>query len=75
MGPHPPSLREFIMKGLPVRGARAATNKATKAKGNPFGKPETKANEAKEMKMVGGNKAAYAKMEKKYENETPKRKK
>jgi hypothetical protein len=61
MGPHPPSLREFIMKGLPVRGARAATNKANKAKGNPFGKPE-----AKEM-MMGG------KMGKKVE--VPKRKK
>lgn len=70
MGPHPPALREFIMKGLPVRGSRAATNKA---KANPFGKPETKANEAKEMKMVGGKKAAYAKMEKKFE--VPKRKK
>jgi hypothetical protein len=49
------------MKGLPVRGARAATNKANKAKGNPFGKPE-----AKEMMMSG-------KMGKKVE--VPKRKK
>jgi hypothetical protein len=48
------------MKGLPVRGARAATNKATKAKGNPFGKPEAK-------EMMGG------KMGKKVE--VPKRKK
>lgn len=33
---------------------------------NPFGKPDTKANEAKEKKMVPGKKA-YAAMEKKYE--------
>jgi len=35
-------------------------------KSNPFGKPETKANERKEMKMAG-SKSAYGRMEKKYE--------
>lgn len=53
-----------MKKGMPVRGSRTATSKS---KAMPFGKPETKANEAKEMKMVGGNKAAYARMEKKME--------
>jgi len=38
---------------------------ATK-KANPFGKGESKKMEAAEKKMAGG-KAAYAKMEKKYE--------
>lgn len=38
---------------------------ATK-KMNPFGKPDTKKNEAAEKKMVPGKKA-YAAMEKKYE--------
>ena len=38
---------------------------ATK-KMNPFGKPDTKKNEAAEKKMVPGKKA-YAKMEAKYE--------
>ena len=58
------------MKSMPMRGERTATNKAKKA--NPFGKPETKKNEAAEMKMVGGNKKAYAAMEKKYEPGMPK---
>lgn len=52
------------MKSMPMRNQRTATNKS---KGNPFGKPETKANEAAEMKMAGGNKKVYAKMEAKYE--------
>jgi hypothetical protein len=53
------------MAMMPMRGQRTATNKAKKA--NPFGKPETKKNEAAEMKMVGGNKKAYAKMEARFE--------
>ena len=52
------------MKSMPMRGERTATNKAKRA--NPFGKPETKKNEAAEMKMAPGKKA-YAAMEKKYE--------
>ena len=52
------------MKSMPMRGQRTATNKV---KGNPFGKPETKKNEAAEMKMAGGNKKVYAAMEKKFE--------
>lgn len=40
-------------------------NMATK-KMNPFGKPDTKKNEAAEKKMVPGKKA-YAAMEKKFE--------
>ena len=47
-----------------MRGERTATHNAKKA--NPFGKPETKKNEAKEKKMVPGKKA-YAAMEKKME--------
>lgn len=42
-----------------------ATKPAMK-KANPFGKPDTKKNEAAEKKMAG-SKAAYAKMEKKFE--------
>ena len=52
------------MATMPMRGQRTATNKAKKA--NPFGKPETKKNEAAEMKMAGSKKA-YAKMEAKFE--------
>jgi len=58
------------MKSMPMRGERTATHNAKKA--NPFGKPETKKNEKAEMKMVGGNKKAYAKMEAKYEPGMPK---
>jgi hypothetical protein len=61
------------MAMMPMRGQRTATNKAKKA--NPFGKPETKKNEAAEMKMVGGDKKAYAAMEAKYEPGMPKGKK
>lgn len=50
------------MKAMPMRGQRTATNKA---KGNPFGKGESKAMEAKEKMMAKGK--AYAAMEKKYE--------
>ncbi len=53
------------MKSMPMRGQRTATNKA-KAKANPFGKGESKKMEAAEKKMAG-SKAAYAKMEKKFE--------
>jgi hypothetical protein len=52
------------MKSMPMRGQRTATNKAKKA--NPFGKPETKKNEAAEMKMAP-TKKAYAKMEARFE--------
>lgn len=52
-----------MMKSMPVRGQRTATNKA---KANPFGKGESKKMEAAEKKMAG-SKSAYAKMEKKYE--------
>ena len=52
-----------MMKSMPKRGQRTATNKA---KANPFGKGESKKMESAEKKMAGG-KAAYAKMEKMYE--------
>ena len=55
-----------MMKSLPMRGQRTATNKANKAKPNPFGKGESMKMEAMEKKMAGGKKA-YAAMEKKYE--------
>jgi len=51
------------MKAMPMRGQRTATNKA---KSNPFGKPDTKKNEAAEKKMAP-TKKAYAKMEAKFE--------
>lgn len=50
------------MKSMPMRGQRTATNKA---KGNPFGKGESKMMEAKEKMMAKGK--SYAAMEKKYE--------
>ena len=57
-----------------MKHAKAGMHKMTdgkmmknSAKGNPFGKPEAKKNEAAEMKMAGGNKKVYAKMEAKYE--------
>jgi hypothetical protein len=50
------------MKAMPMRGQRTATNKA---KGNPFGKGESKMMEAKEKMMAKGK--SYAAMEKKYE--------
>lgn len=52
-----------MMKSMPKRGQRTATNKA---KMNPFGKGESKKMEAMEKKMTG-SKAAYAKMEKMHE--------
>ena len=52
------------MRDMQKRGARTATNKAKRE--NAFGKGESKAMEAKEMKMAGSKKA-YAAMEKKYE--------
>jgi len=54
-----------MMKSLPMRGQRTATNKASKAKANPFGKGESKMMEAKEKMMAKGK--SYAAMEKKYE--------
>jgi|APGre2960657373_1045057.scaffolds.fasta_scaffold136786_2 hypothetical protein len=49
------------MKSMPMRGERTATHNAKKA--NPFGKPETKKNEAAGMKMMPGKKP-YAAMAK-----------
>ncbi len=52
-----------MMKSMPKRGQRTATNKA---KMNPFGKGESAKMEAAERKMAP-TKAAYAKMEKMHE--------
>ena len=52
-----------MMKSMPKRGQRTATNKA---KMNPFGKGESKKMEAAEKKMAP-TKKAYAAMEKKME--------